>query len=113
YFDDIRGKGVGHRGQDMWRQHDPAGVLGKWSLDDLPLGPWSKTKYRFERRRRLPYLPWLIRSQRIPTQGQARHHGRQGAGMPPPLLLRCSRPERPKERILRKARTVVGETGQF
>src|SRR5262245_55587550 len=112
-FDDIRGEGMVHGGQDMWGQYYSAGVLGKWCFNDLPLGTWSKTKYRFERRRCLPHLAWLIRSQRLPTQGQARHHGCQGTGMPPSPLLGCSRPERPEEWILRKAGTVVGETGHF
>ena len=54
---------MGHCGQDMWRQHDPAGVLSKGRFDNLPLGTWNKTKHCFKRRRRLPHLLWLIRGQ--------------------------------------------------
>jgi hypothetical protein len=56
-FDNIRGEGMGYGGQDIWRQHDPAGVLGKWCFNNLPLRPWKKTKHGFERRRRLADLP--------------------------------------------------------
>jgi hypothetical protein len=59
-FDKIRGEGMGHGGQDMGRQHYPAGVLGKWRFDNLPLRTWNKTKHGFERRRRLPAPPLLI-----------------------------------------------------
>src|SRR6266404_4017557 len=109
----IRGEGMGHRGQDMWRQHDPAGVLSKWRFDNLPLRTWNKTKHRFERRRRLPDLPRLIRGQGLATQAQARHHGGQDAGASSPLLLRRARPERPQQRILRKAGAGVSETRQL